>query len=403
MKRLTIMSVILVVVILLLAGCEQYATYTPNAGDLTALAEHYDGEDKAMVQETAVARYLTAEAAQAAQAQAQAQIAQLEATRQAAQNQEQRQYLAMTAEAQATAETFRMQVTQQAMSAQATAETFRLQTTQQAALVTQCAQETAQAVAVAATAQAVAIEGTRQTAAIWATQTAEARNWAGTATAEALAREATATAQYKADVATETRQAWEGKTTATAESWQATRQSYGATATRQQEQREEVLAYGRDYGIPIVLLALVVCIGALAAYGLREYKKRPVIYPRNFLGDAEPMAVPVTGGGYTFVDLDRQPGPAITVLPSGQVTAPLLRSPQQEERTTARDQVTDAMTRPKLGSGRRTEAPELPAPPEAPAPGLRSVRVLRRLDQAGHAGFLPPTLIDSLQADWEEG
>ena len=117
---------------------------------------------------------------------------------------------------------------------------------------------------------------------------------------------------------------------------------------------------------------LTIGLGWLIRYGLQEYKKRPVVYQRNFLGDAEPMAVPVENGGYTFVDLDRQPGPVHQVLPDGTVAAPQLRSVGQEERTTARDQAVDATTRPKLGPGHRAgTTPALAAPPEAPAPGLR--------------------------------
>jgi len=243
----------------------------------------------------------------------------------------------------------------------------------------------------AATAQALSIQAT-----------AEQRSYEATATAEARNVAATAAAQHKADVATATRQAWEGRTTATAESHQATVQVAHATMTRQAEQREAVLGYGRDYGIPAVLLILGAGLLAFIVYAVRQQARRPVVYPRNVLGDAEPMAVPVQGGGYTFVDLDRQPGPALTVLPTGQVAAPLLRSAGQEERTTARDQLVDATSRPKLGAGHKGQSPALPAPPQAPAPGLRSVRVLRRLDQAGKAGFLPPPLIEALAADWEE-
>jgi hypothetical protein len=86
--------------------------------------------------------------------------------------------------------------------------------------------------------------------------------------------------------------------------------------------------------------------------------------------------------------------------------APQFRSAGQEERTTARDQLVDATTRPRLGTGKRENewslAMPVTPPPRPPAPGLRSVRVLRRLDQAGTAGFLPGPLLASLQADWEE-
>jgi len=376
MKRL----LLVVLASIALTGCAEYATYTPSAADLTALAEHYHGEDKPAVQGTAVARYLTAEAARVEQEVAQAAMIAAESTRQAAADRERRQYLAMTAEAQATKDALNLQATQAAMDAQATRQAWAFQVT----------------------ATAEAMKATQTAEAMKATQTAEALRRAATATAQYRADLATATAQAIAFERTATRQAWEGKVTATAEAVQATAAAYAATATRAQEKREIVLGYGRDYGIPVVLLAVIVGLAWLTVYGLREYKKRPVVYPRNFLGDAEPMAVPVEGGGYTFVDLDRQPGPVLQVLPDGRVNAPQLRSAGQEERTTARDQAVDAATRPRLGGGYKVESPALPAPPEAPAPGLRSVRVLRRLDQAQRAGFLPPTLVESLQADWEE-
>jgi len=86
---------------------------------------------------------------------------------------------------------------------------------------------------------------------------------------------------------------------------------------------------------------------------------------------------------------------------------PLLRSAGQEERTTARDQLTDLTTRPRLGSGHKgstggTPSVPLAPPPRPPAPGLRQVAILRRLDQAAAAGMLPPGVVATLQADWEE-
>jgi len=387
-RRLAIVggAVILTAALLLaLSGCEQYATYTPSAWDLTRLATEYpDGPDKLTVQAIAVERYATSSAIEVEAAQAAAN-----ATAVAAEQSANATAQAAQSSANATAQVGIVQATQQA--AQQKLEQQRQWATQQAANATQCAQATAQAMAMAATAQALSIQAT-----------AEQRSYEATATAEARNVAATAAAQHKADVATATRQAWEGRTTATAESHQATVQVAHATMTRQAEQREAVLGYGRDYGIPAVLLILGAGLLAFIVYAVRQQARRPVVYPRNVLGDAEPMAVPVQGGGYTFVDLDRQPGPALTVLPTGQVAAPLLRSAGQEERTTARDQLVDATSRPKLGAGHKGQSPALPAPPQAPAPGLRSVRVLRRLDQAGKAGFLPPPLIETLAADWEE-
>lgn len=330
---------------LLLTGCDQYATYTPSAVDLTALAENYQGDDKPAIQGTAVARYLTAEAGRAASEQAAAEIVKLEATRQAGLAAERRQFVAMTAEAQATRDTLSAQATRQAMDVLATQQAHTYQ----------------------ATATAEVIQVTAQALAIQATATVEARNWQATLTAEALAREATATAQHKADLATATQQAKDDRATATQQSIDATSGAVHATMTRQAEKREAVLGYGRDYGIPLVLLAVAGGLGVLIWYGIQEYKKRPVVYPRNFLGDAEPMATPVDGGGHVFLDLDRQPGAAIRVLPSGEVAAPELRSPEQEERTTARDQMVDAMTRPKLGAGHRATPSMTMLPPSNPA------------------------------------
>ncbi|MDY6877354.1 MAG: hypothetical protein SWK90_14280 [Chloroflexota bacterium] len=384
-----------VAIVLLVSGCEsETSAYTPNASDLTAIQERYDGADKEAVQATAVARYLAAESAQAAQEQAAAQIAALEATRQAAQNQEQRQYVALTAVANATEQAHRREVEQRNQWA-----------TQQAANATQVHEATAQALAVAATSQALSMQATAEQRSFEATATADALNRSTTATADARNVAATAQAQYQADIATATRQAWEGRVTATAESHQATAAAYSATATRAAEKREMTLGAVRDFGVPVILLLVFIGLVVLVVIALRQQAQKPIIYPRSVLGDAEPMAIKTKDGGYTLVDLDRQPGPALTVLPSGQVAAPLLRSAGQEERTTARDQLVDGMSRPKLGAGAKgaqSLSLPMPAPPQAPAPGLRSVRVLRRLDQAERAGFLPPPLVAALAADWEE-
>jgi hypothetical protein len=212
-----------------------------------------------------------------------------------------------------------------------------------------------QATAAAAQAQAVAdaSAATATERAYRATATQQARDWEATATALYKAEMATATAQAMAFEATATQVAWEARTTATAESIQATQAVYQAEAARQAQQQEEILAYGRTYCIPAVLLALLGCIVVLVVYALRKYARRPIIYqPNNLLNDA----------------------------------------------TTAR---------PKLGTGQEdggeTPARLVPLPPTPPAPaapGLRSVRILRRLDQARRAGFLSGPLLASLEAAW---
>lgn len=383
-KRVMIIIGAFALVALSLLACGESGTNPDPSG--------YSDAARPTVEALAIERLKTAQAydTEAHQAELTRQVADLE--RQEADRQAQERYVYLTTEARLTEEAHRREIEQQNQWA-----------TQQAANATQVAQATTQAVAVAGTSQAMAIEATAQQRALEATATAEAWNRQGTATAQARADAATSTAMAAAWQATVTRQAWEGKVTATAEVIQATAQSYQATATRAAEKREVVLGYGRDYGIPLVILLVMGCFAALVVYGLRQQAKRPMVYKRSLLGDAQPMAVKDGNGGWTFIDLDRQPGHVTRLLADGTAEAPQFRSAGQEERTTARDQAVDGMTRPKLGGGQRAQqAPVLPAPPVAPAPGLRSVRMLRRLDQISKAGLLPPTLVASLEADWQE-
>jgi len=369
-------AVLGVIVVLLLASSCTQGGYSSTSAYRYRTMPAFDSPLDATADAIALAQFATASAAEVQAAQAAA-----EAT-------------ARAAVYQATAD-----------AAQAVLEQQRLLLTQQAAAATAQAQATVDALAVQATAQALVIQATATERAFRMTATADALNRAATATAQARADAATATAQARADLLTATHVAWAGQRTATAEAREATRTAYQATATRAAEQREIVLGYGRDYGIPAVLFLAVLALAWLIGYAIRQQARRPVVIPRNILGDAEPMAVPQKGGGFTFVDLDRQPGSVLQVLPDGTVRAPQLRSAGQEERTTARDQLVDAMTRPRLGAGHKGSNPPslpMPSPPRAPAPGLRSVRVLRRLDQAARAGALPPTLVEALEAKWEE-
>jgi hypothetical protein len=178
------------------------------------------------------------------------------------------------------------------------------------------AEQTRQAIRATREAQAWAATATTQERDYRATATRQA--WEGMQTQEAMeaTQAAEATAGALAFQATATRQAWEGYQTATAESagatqaaYDATQQAYQATATRQAQQREEVLAYGRDYGIPVVLLVVTGGLCGLIVWGIRKLARRPVVIDRDFRGDAKPLALPVEGGGWTFVDVDRQPGP----------------------------------------------------------------------------------------------
>lgn len=390
-RRYLLAGAILAVCALLAGGCigpdEWHSTGVDTGASLTAIAAEPDGPAKATAEAIALSQMGTMAAFEVQQRQAA-----LDATARAAASQ-------ATLEAQrAEADVARIVSTRQAEAATAAANDRAIQATAQAH-ATQVALE------VAATTQARSIEATAQQRSYEATATAEAWNRQATATAQSKVDAATATAQAVEWAATVQYQAWEARTTATAEVVGATQAAYQATATRAAEERELTLGYARDYGIPVILLALAGCAVALVVYGLRQYGRRPIVYPRSVLGDSEPMAVPQIGGGFAFVDLDRQPGPVLQVLPSGQVNAPLLRSAAQEERTTSRDQAVDLASRPRLGAGRGGgDTPALPMapPPTPPAPGLRSVRVLRRLDQVERAGYLPPPLVEALAADWEE-
>ncbi len=401
MKRYLTSAVILALGVILATatGCaeyQQYSTAVPQSpGDLTAVVTIFADAPpalKATAQAIAIERYATAQAAESAIDQASAAEAVARATREVAEAAAQRQYVAMTADAQGTAQAHERDLEQKAVWA-----------TQQSANATQCAQATAQAVSVQLTQQAAAIEAT---AAEWGRQTtATAQEWEhrATGTAEAVSGAATATAQQAAYQATVTAAAWEDRRTATAESWGATAQVAHATMTRQAEKRESTMGAVRDFGIPFVLLLAVVGLGVLIWYGFRELANRPQVIERSILGDAQPLALKDGRGGWNLIDLDRQPGHVTRLLASGEAQAPRFRSAEQEERTTARDQVADAMTRPRLGGGHSAhQAPALAEPPSAAAPGLRSVRTLRRLDQAARLGVLPPGVADVIDADWQE-
>jgi hypothetical protein len=188
MKGKRAATIILALVVLVLAGCEQYATYTPSAADLTVIAQSLpEGPTKDAIQATAVARFMAA-------AEAESTLTAAQAAAQEAQAEAQRQRLALTSEAQAVKD-------------------------RQNAIV----QATRESVAVQATQQALALQATRDSMAVEATRAAEAQLAAQRATQEA----AQATATAEARLATATAQA----AMATQEAVQATRQSDAATAT----------------------------------------------------------------------------------------------------------------------------------------------------------------------------
>ncbi|MBN1921660.1 MAG: hypothetical protein JW892_10475 [Anaerolineae bacterium] len=216
----------------------------------------------------------------------------------------------------------------------------------QAALEQQRLAEAQQDAAAAAQAQAAmdAIVATATERAYQATATQQTRDWEATATA----LQTTATQQALAFAATATQLAWEYKTTATAESIQATQAVLWAEATRQARQEQKSLAVWRNYGIPIALLVSLGCSILLAANALRQFTRRTNLYQSQGLQDRPPLEIA----------LETQEEMAVQLTPI--------------------------------------------LPPMPTATGLRSVRVLRRLEQARRAGFLSDPLSDSLEAAWEQ-
>jgi len=373
----------------ILVGCAgDWTTYTPSA------REWSDGAQPT-VEAIDVERIGTLAALEVAERQIH-----LDATAQAA-------VVAVTVEAfRAQAEVQRLAATRSSAAATSAAWDRQVQATTAAndrhVQATEAASNaTAQAVAVAnATAEARSVAETMEARRVEETRMAVAIE--GTRARQTWEQDATATAWARDDMATTEARYATRQAEATAVIVAATRDSHVATATRKAEVREENLGYARDYGLPAFGLVLV--LGAIvgAVWLVREWRKRPIVYPRSLLGDAEPMVVPRRDGGYTLVDLDRQPGPVLQLLPSGGVDAPQLRSAGQEERTTARDQLLDATSRPRVGGGHSSQTPTLPEPPQAAPEGLTGVRILRTLGQAGTAGLLPPGQIEAIEATWRE-
>jgi len=386
-KRVWLVAVVLASV--MLAGCAgDWTTYTPSAREWSASTQ-------ATIEGVDVARIGTLSALDVQEKQIH-----LDATAQAA-------IVAVTVEAfRARAEVDRLAATRQSAAATsaawdravqetAVANDVRLRATEHAASATAQAaaviQATAQARSVAETTEARAIETTRQAVAIEGTRARQTWEQDATATAWAHDYEATAQAEYDAR-----------RASATAEVVQATRDSHQATATRAAEKREETLGAARDYGLPAFGLVLIVAAIVGGVLLVKQWLNRPQIVERSILGDAKPMMFKQRDGSYTLVDLDRQPSAALRLLPSGDVSAPQLRNAGQEERTTARDQALDGVSRPRLGGGHSAQPLPMAEPPQAQPEGLQAVRILRNLSQASTAGLLPPGQMEAIEAVWAE-
>jgi len=380
-KRVFWFAVILAGVILAAVGCIPTRQWQgPSAQN----AREWGDDVQPTVEAIDVERIGTLAALDVAERQAH-----LDATAQAA-------AAAATVEAiRAGAEVQRIAATRQSAAATSAAWDRAVQATSaahdRAVQLTAVAYATQEARAVAATSEAAMIEATRQAAALEATRQRERWEMDATATAWAVGYQATADALYA------TRRA-----EATAEVVSATRQSHQATATRAAEKREETLGAARDYGLPAFGLVLVLAAIVGGVWLAREWMNRPQPIQRSLLGDALPMMFRGRDGRWLFLDIDRQPGPVIELLPNGGASAPQLRSPAQEERTTARDQALDGVSRPRLGGGHSAQPLPMAEPPQAQPEGLQGVRILRTLGQASTAGLLPPGQVEAIEAVWAE-
>jgi len=380
--------VVVVLAGLVLAGCGDFATYTPSARE-------WSDETRATVEGVDVARIGTLSALDVAEKQLN-----LNSTAQAA-------IVNVTVEAfRARAEVDRQAATRQAAAATSAAwdravqgttaaNDRHLQATETAHNATAQAVSDANATADArnatATAEARRIEETRQAVALEGTRTRQ--TWEQDATATSWARDdlATTEARYA------TRQAQ-----ATTDVVNATAQSHQATATRAAEKREENLGAVRDYGLPAFALVIIVAAIVGIVWLVKTWMDRPQPVQRSLLGDALPMMHRARDGRWQFLDTDRQPGPVIELLPDGGASAPQLRSAASEERITRNDQAVDAMTRPRLGGGHSAQPVAMAEPPSAAMEGLQGVRILRTLGQASTAGLLPPGQVEAIEAVWSE-
>lgn len=276
-----------------LAGCEAYTASTPNAADLTRIAEELPpGPTKDMIQGTALARYVAAATAQSA-------IDRAQATAQAARDELARQTLAMTAEAEAT------------IGAQRNAQ-----------------RATAQALDTRATSQALDATATAYARDSDATATAESRNATVTAAAAIAqatleARQATETMESRS--ATATMQAAVDAVAQTAQAAQAVMLEATADAVRRQSEREEAIQ-GVRTAAPWVGLALVVAASViLGSYFAPVLKARWQVIRRK-ADEGEPVVV---------LERERIRLPLRSFGPDG-VAAP---TPDLQDRVTARAQL----------------------------------------------------------------
>jgi hypothetical protein len=314
------------------------------------------------------------------------------------------------AEAQATAQAALMVLTVQAADDAADAAQSAFQAQSQATARAIDARATIQVLDAQATAQAIALEATRTAEARHGTATAQAEITHVTATAAAWE----ATAASAAGHATATSVAGQATETAQAHLWQQTVAAGHVTATaqaRQQEQEEMDLRRARltqplrTFGPWVLLILSVIAIGYIGWRLIIVLEIRLRQLKRNALyasGDER--------GAVTLLNLERFFWGSATIIDGEVVTHEPPPTPELQARVVAGDQAVEMMTRnsgdhrPFTRRQRARVAKRLSGPTRTGGvPGLRTVHVLRSVDQATRAGILPPALAHNVEKDWIEG
>ena len=395
MDRRQLFSVLTLAIWLTLTGCAEWENVTPDALQLTQIAEWPDSDPrKEPVQMTAVARHMLAyEAENKAEA---ARIAEQNAAseRQAAEAERESQIVQMTREAQAV-----------------------IDARENAALATRMAinsQATAQAVAVDGTRQAqnLSAEATAQSVRVQATATAEARNAEGTATAQVQNANATATVGAQNEIATATAGAATATMVAAIQAVEATAQAGAAIAVdatsqavQRQTERENVTRIPLTYGpwLLAVLAVVAVCYFLFRAWTLFEDRKRLV---RRNADEGEPLLLI---SRERFALPSRSFGPYIDAT-HGQEQAPLLAPTiEAQEAATGRQQTVNLVHAQQAGQiaeskSKREQPKQITV--MLPEQTGRQVSRGRRKTEAGLIGPLtddaiPPKLLEAITAQWE--
>jgi hypothetical protein len=207
-------------------------------------------------------------------------------------------------------------------------------------------------------------------------------------TREALASQATAQAMSQDATAT----AVSANTTATAVSAQYTAQAEGARATATavaviQEieaatLERERLDLARDQAwqgiktvVPWLLLALFVAALGWVGYNyVIVWRKRQSIMKRDQRGDAPLYLQDGENGGVRIIDVDRSAGP-VTVVEGDVIEVPEVSKPAVQERTVARDQEVDRVTRCLPGQAKRPQRQQQALPQGNQRPAHQEIEI----------------------------